>query len=192
MTDPGSVPPPIAVSEPQLGAPRTIHPIGTAPLRVGRPILRRDSTTMDRPTEYHIVKTSEVRQSRSGRSSMQFAEGTKVPLHVAYEYGLIDELQLISARPEGEEPAVAPNDDPVFDQRSEGAAPENRMEPAPENRSVISTTAVTLDPLGELTDAEYSQLTPAEKGARTRKANEAKEQGEGTSEQGTGDTGDSE
>lgn len=139
MPDPGSVPPPIAESEPQAGAPRTIHPIGSPALRVGRPVIRR-ITTMDRPTEYHIVTTSEVRQSRSGKSAMQFAAGTKVPLHVAYEYGLIDAPQAVSARPEGEEPATAPNDDPVFE-RSEGAAPENRMEPALENRGYESVKA---------------------------------------------------
>lgn len=87
---------------------------------------------MDRPESYHIVKTSEIKQSRNGTSFMQFAEGTQVPLHVAYEYGLVEDAAVVSARPEGETPATA-NDDPVFT-RSEGAAPENRMEPAPANR----------------------------------------------------------
>lgn len=75
---------------------------------------------MDRPELYHIVKKTEVRRSRNGRSAVQFAEGTKVPRHVAYEYGLIDTAPNSTVRPD--------------EKRSEGAAPENRMETAPASR----------------------------------------------------------
>jgi hypothetical protein len=53
--------------------------------------------------------------------------------------------------------------------RAKGAAPENRMESPPENRGDDSATD---DPLGELSNDAYAQLSPQEKGARTRQFNE--------------------
>lgn len=136
MQSPGRVHPTLELIDPlQEGAPRTINPIGSPPLHVGTVAAYRETQiTMDRPDTYHIVKTSEVRESRDGKSRMQFAEGTRVPLAVAYDYGLVDDASTAMARPEDEKAAVAENDEPVTF-RSEGAAPENRMEPAPSNRS---------------------------------------------------------
>lgn len=116
----------------QEGAPRTIHPIGEPPLHVGSPRIYEEHRPMDRPETYYIVKQSEIRRSRNGTSSMQFAEGTKVPIHVAYEYGLVDDPRVLTVRPEDEKPATA-SDEPVFT-RAERAAPENRMEATPDNR----------------------------------------------------------
>lgn len=118
----------------QEGAPRTINPIGSPVLHVGTTSVYQESQiTMDRSDRYHIVETSEVRESRDGKSRMQFAAGTRVPIRVAYDYGLVDETGAVLARPEDEKPAIAENDAPI-DFRSEGAAPENRAEPAPDNR----------------------------------------------------------
>jgi hypothetical protein len=42
--------------------------------------------------------------------------------------------------------------------------------------SALYEEANTLDPLGEITDAAYEDLSPAEKGARTREANKRAEE----------------
>lgn len=69
------------------------------------------------------------------------------------------------------------------EERARQAAPENKaMPPAPENRSEGGQEPQQLDPLGELSNDEFAALSPAEKGARTRKANEQQnggDQGEG-------------
>lgn len=116
----------------------------------------------------HVVKESVVASSRDGKSRRRFAGGTHVALADAHEYGLINDKPSVGVRPAGETPATG-SDDPIeYAERSDGAAPENRMESVPENRSE------PLDPLGELTDEDYQDLTPAEKGKRTKAANEAK------------------
>lgn len=133
--NPDRVPPALEVIDPhQEGTLRTIHPIGSPVLHVGTVAAYLDGgIRMDRPDTYHIVKTSEVLTSRDGKSRRQFAEGTKVSLATAYDYGLVDDAGVALVRPEDEKPDVADNDD-IVTFRSEGAAPENRMEPAPENR----------------------------------------------------------
>lgn len=69
------------------------------------------------------------------------------------------------------------------EERARQSAPENKaMPPAPENRSEGGQEPQQLDPLGELSNEEFAALSPAEKGARTRKANEQQnggDQGEG-------------
>lgn len=67
-------------------------------------------------------------------------------------------------------------DGAVMDERrKQGPAPENRkLDGAPENRNAGGDSAPK-DPLGELSDEAYDALTPAEKGARTRQANDAKQ-----------------
>lgn len=89
---------------------------------------------MDRPEEYHVVETSEIRETKDGTSRMQFAAGTRVPLSTAAEYGLVESAPVLVVREE--KPDVAENDEPVdFGQRSEQTAPENRAEgAAPQNR----------------------------------------------------------
>ncbi len=120
----------------QEGTPRTINPIGTPVLHVGTVAAYQErGFTMDNDSNFYIVETTEVRESRDGKTRTQFAAGTRVPLHVAYNYGLVDEAGVAVARPEDEKPDIAENDEPVFNQRAEKAAPENRMEAAPQNRS---------------------------------------------------------
>lgn len=133
--NPRRVPPTLEAIDPlQEGAPRTINPIGSPVLHVGTTSVYQESQiTMDRSERYHIPETNQVRTSRDGKSRMQFAAGQRVPLRVAYNYGLVDETGAVLARPKDEKPAVADNDAPI-DFRSEGAAPENRAEPAPDNR----------------------------------------------------------
>lgn len=133
--NPRRVPPTLEVIDPvQEGTPRTINPLGSPVLHVGTTSVYQESQiTMDRPDSYHIPETNQVRTSRDGKSRMQFAAGQRVPIRVAYDYGLVDETGATLARPEDEKAAVAENDEPVSF-RSEGAAPENRAEPAPENR----------------------------------------------------------
>lgn len=166
MTDAQAAPSTLERFDPvQEGAPRTIHPIGEPePIRVGSPRVYQEQRPMDRPDTYHIVKKSVIKQSRNGKSSMQFAEGTKVPAHVAYEYGLIGDEPTLTVRTDEEAPATAP-DDPVFT-RAEGAAPENRMETAPQNR------------------AEGGEgLTPQQKAAQTRAANKAAQEAAGSGDE---------
>lgn len=136
MNNPGRVPPVLDAIDPlQEGTPRTINPIGTSVLHVGTVAAYQErGISMDNDSKFHIVKTSEVRESRDGKTRTQFAAGTRVPLAVAYDYGLVDEAGVAVARPEDEKPDIAENDDPVFAQRAERAAPENRMEAAPDNR----------------------------------------------------------
>jgi hypothetical protein len=94
---------------------------------------------MDRSDQYHIVKTTEVRESRDGSSRAQFVEGTSVPASTAYEYGLAGEdAPFVSARPDGEEPDVAPNDDPVFTTTDDGEVRANKN--APENKAKQSVS----------------------------------------------------
>lgn len=137
MNNPARVPPALDAIDPlQEGTPRTIHPIGTPALHVGTVAAYQErGSTMDNDSKFHVITTSEVRESRDGKTRTQFAAGTRVPLAVAYDYGLVDEYGVALARPEDEKPDVAENDDPVFVQRAEKAAPENRMEAAPQNRS---------------------------------------------------------
>jgi hypothetical protein len=179
MTDPRPAPSTLELIDPvQEGAPRLIHPIGAPALHVGSPLVYEEHRPMDRPESYHIVEKSEVRPSRNGKTSMQFAEGTKVPIHVAYEYGLVGDPVIVSARPEGETTATA-NDDPVFI-RDQGAAPENRMEPAPENRGYESIKAEEEAAANAAEDED--NLTPQQKAARTRAANKAAEEAQDTDE----------
>lgn len=125
----------------QEGTPRTIHPIGTPALHVGTvAAYQQRGITMDNDSKFHVVKISEVRESRDGKTRIQFAEGTRVPLHTAYEYGLVDESGVATARPEDEKPDIADNDEPVSF-RAEGSAPENRMEAAPANRKAKTAKA---------------------------------------------------
>lgn len=98
---------------------------------------------MDSSDRYHVVKTTEVRESRDGSGRMQFVEGDSVPASTAYEYGLAGaDAPFVSARPEGEEPDVAPNDDPVFsteggEVRANKGAPQNKAKnSAPETKSL--------------------------------------------------------
>lgn len=165
-----------AIDGPQEGEPRVIHPIT---ILVGRH--DRTQTTMNTyvnaDPQYFEVPEDGTFQNDQG-DPFQYAKGDRLPLSVAVRFpdfrDHIDDAEagLQLARPVGEVPDVGP-----AEKRAMASAPENRMEPAPENRAGMFVAE--------------EDLTPAQKAARTRAANKAKEEADATSQaSGTNDEGD--
>lgn len=108
---------------PQDGRFRTIHPVGSAPLHVGRPddleVLRMETTGA-----MYTVEEDGTRLSRNKQFSVEFRKGQQITAAEAYDYGFTDEAGAPAfARPADEKPDIAPTE-----QRSLGAAPENRAD----------------------------------------------------------------
>lgn len=154
QVNPDRVPDTIArIDGPQAGAPRIIHPVA---MQVG--VTGKDhemvSRFVDRET-FEVPKDGTYLDRRG--NPIAFRKGDKLSLSRAAEFPDFD-VSLEGKHLPG-----------LSNARSDGAAPENRMESPPENRGDDSATE---DPLGELSNDAYAQLSPPEKGARTRQFNE--------------------
>lgn len=138
MGDPQRDPSALIKLEPmQEGELRLIHPIGQEPIVVGSWLHSTEDNLTMRYTnddDNYVVTESIVGTSRDGKSRRRFAAGSCIPKADAYEFGLIGDQPRFGARPDGETDATGADEPIVYSERSEGAAPENRMDPAPENR----------------------------------------------------------
>lgn len=122
-----------AIDQPQAGLPRVIHPIG---MRVGQPdtgviIVETHEGYIDIKEDATYVNDAGDPFFFPAGHKLSPAEASRFPdLVKQVDGGLI--VVAVSARPEGEVPDLAPTE---LARRGLPSAPENRMEPAPENRS---------------------------------------------------------
>lgn len=123
VNNPRRVPPLLeTIDQPQAGAPRTIHPITGLALEPG--MERQD-------TDYYLVEQNVTKLSEDGRDSIDFAAGQRIHPAVARRFGFVADA-----------PVASPDARAVF------GAPENRMDPAPANRTELFTTGGTGGPTG--------------------------------------------
>lgn len=142
------------IDGPQEGEPRVIHPVAVL---VGRQDATRETMNTYQDANAGLFEVPEDGTFQDdGGNPFQYFKGDRLPYMVARRFEAF--------RSHIDEGGVVPG---LTDARALPGAPENRMEPAPENRDGTFVTE--------------EDLTPAQKAARTRAENKAKEEADGDS-----------